>query len=188
MLSVEGEGGARHVWQAAGLPAIAGRGDVGAPGSSRLLPIPPAPPDVTTRHRKRSMLNAKPAQGPGGSGRAAGWTLGGRLRTIRASLSRTQPGQDPKWANHVARQPPGALAEPEAGASAGRSKRRRVRAVSARLETVQKVITDRMPGRADAGRAGVQRRWMIHLKGCSGDTEPADEVGEGVSAAFVGSG
>jgi hypothetical protein len=33
--------------QAPGLPAIAGRGVVGAPGSSRLLPIRPAPPDVT---------------------------------------------------------------------------------------------------------------------------------------------
>jgi len=31
-----------------GLPATAGRGVVGAPGSSRLLPIHPAPSDVTS--------------------------------------------------------------------------------------------------------------------------------------------
>jgi hypothetical protein len=45
-LLVEGQGGACHLRQAAGLPVIAGR-VAGAPGSSRLLPIRPAPPDVT---------------------------------------------------------------------------------------------------------------------------------------------
>jgi hypothetical protein len=39
----KGEGGARHLRQAPGLPAIAGRGVAGDPGSSRLLPIRPAP-------------------------------------------------------------------------------------------------------------------------------------------------
>jgi hypothetical protein len=42
-----GEGDTCHPRQARGLPAIAGRGDVGAPGSSRLLLIRPAPPNVT---------------------------------------------------------------------------------------------------------------------------------------------
>jgi hypothetical protein len=46
----EGEGGACHLRQAPGLPATADRGVVGAPGSSRLLPIRPAPPDVTPCH------------------------------------------------------------------------------------------------------------------------------------------
>jgi len=45
---MEGQGGARHLRQAlAGLPALAGRGAVGAPGSSRLLLIPLAPPHLT---------------------------------------------------------------------------------------------------------------------------------------------
>jgi hypothetical protein len=113
---------ARVTYGRPGLPSIAGRGVVGAPGSSRLLAIRPAPPDVTRLPRRRSSRSDRCAKGPDGSGRAAGWTLGGRLRTMRASLSRTQPRPQPR----VARQPPGALAERSgservAGASGGAS-------------------------------------------------------------------
>ena len=73
-----------HLRQASDLPATAGRGVAGDPGSSRLLPIPPAPPKVTASRPSSSLLNNGPAEGLAGSGRTAGWTLGGRLRTIRA--------------------------------------------------------------------------------------------------------
>ena len=125
-----------------------------------------------------------------GSGRAAGWTLGERLRTIRASLARTQPGQIYVWVSCVARQPPGALAERQrdralAGCSGGASGPCRPG-----LEDAQKVITNRPTqtdadttdaDTTDAGRAprSFKTRWMIHLKGCGGDTEPAHEVGQG---------
>ena len=68
--------------------------------------------------------NNHPPEGPDGSGRAAGLTLGGRLCTMRASLSRTQPRLRPRPGPRVARQPPGALAEREralAGVSGGAS-------------------------------------------------------------------
>ena len=71
----------------------------------------------------------------------AGWTLGGRLRIMRASLFRTQPRQQYIRAT-VSRASRPARSRSGAGASAGRMQRRRVRAVSARLETVQKVLTD----------------------------------------------
>ena len=77
-------------------------------------------------------------RGPAGSGRVAGLRLGGRLRKVRASLShlaRSGFSFPVSRASRPARSPSGAVA------SAGRSKRRRVRAVSARLETVQKVVT-----------------------------------------------
>jgi len=80
------------------------------------------------------------SEGPMGSGRAAGLTLGGRLRTIRASLSRTRLRHRH---NPLSRASRPARSRSGAGASAGRSKRRRVRAVSARLEAVQKVIITR---------------------------------------------
>jgi hypothetical protein len=52
-----------------------------------------------------------PREGPDGLGRAAGLTLGGRLRTMRASLLRTQARWIYIGGNSVTREPPGALAE-----------------------------------------------------------------------------
>jgi hypothetical protein len=133
-LTVRMRGREAHVLrQALGLPVIAGRGVVGAPGSSRSLPIPPAPPELTRRQRHPHRSTAAPAEGLAGSGRAAGWTLGGRLRTMRASLSRTQSLPRPHRVL-VSRASRPARSRSGAGASAGRMQRRRVRAVSARLD------------------------------------------------------
>jgi hypothetical protein len=49
--------------------------------------------------------------GAGRTGRRSGLDAGGRLRTMRTSLSRAQPLQIFDRAYLVARQPPGALAE-----------------------------------------------------------------------------
>jgi hypothetical protein len=119
----------------------AGRGVVGAPGSSRSLPIPPAPPKPTLHHRDDHRPAVAPPEGPAGSGRVAGLTLGGRLRTMRASLSRTQPLPHTQPSPRVTHQPPGALEEqsgserwPDAAAA------RPGRVGPARLEDVQKVL------------------------------------------------
>jgi hypothetical protein len=79
--------------QARGLPAIAGRGVVGAPGSSRLLPIPPAPPKPTTYHRHDfcSAIVRRRGRRNRDAQRAGGW--GGDSAQSRASCSRTQPLQ-----------------------------------------------------------------------------------------------
>ena len=116
-----------------GLPAIAGRGDVGAPGVKPLTPDPSGPSrrdplatvTITAQHSSRG--------GAGRIGTRSGLDAGGRLRTMRASLSRTPPqhSHDP-----VSRASRPARSRSGAGASAGRSKLRRVRAVSARLENV----------------------------------------------------
>jgi hypothetical protein len=138
-LRTEGEGGACHLRQAPGLPAIAGPGVVGAPGSSRLLAIRPAPPDVTRLPPRPSQPDDGCAEGSDGSGRVAGLRLGGRLRTMRASLSRAQPRLPHPWPDTVSRASRPVRSRSGAGPSAGRMQRRRVRAVSARLEDVQKV-------------------------------------------------
>jgi hypothetical protein len=96
------------------------------PGVKPLLPIPPAPPQATHSSASDSPLNNSPAEGLAGSGRAAGLTLGGRLRTIRASLFRTQRQQmsvrGPPCHARAARRARGAereraLAGPSGGAS-----------------------------------------------------------------------
>jgi hypothetical protein len=139
LVAIEGGGGACHLRQAPGLPAIAGRGVVGAPGSSRLLPIRPAPPDVTRLPRRRSPHKQSFPGGAGRIGTRSGLDAGGRLRTMRASPSRAQPRHNH---NPVSRASRPARSRSGAGASAGRMQWRRVRAVSARLEAVQKVLTD----------------------------------------------
>jgi hypothetical protein len=55
------------------------------------------------------------AQGPDGLGRVSELDAGGRLRTMRASVSQTQPLPRPQSGPRVARQPPGALAERSGG-------------------------------------------------------------------------
>jgi hypothetical protein len=72
-----GRGRGRRVYSAAGLlwPAgNAGQGVAGDPGSSRLLPIPPAPPNVSPRHRNDQHPEMR--RGAGGIGtrqRAGRW-------------------------------------------------------------------------------------------------------------------
>ena len=148
-LRVEGQGGASAQRQAHGLPADAGQGVAGDPGSSRSLPIPPAPPQATRPQRHAHRSTTVPPEGLAGSGRASGLDAGGAAPHNPRLPVPDAPRHHPHPGYRVTREPPGALAEPKAGASAGRSKRRRVRAVSARLETVQKVITNcctcRMP-------------------------------------------
>jgi hypothetical protein len=83
---MEGEGGACHLRQAPGLPAIAGRGVVGALESSRLLPIRRPLATVTITAQQSS---------PGGAGRIgtpSELDAGGRLRTMRGFLSRSNHG------------------------------------------------------------------------------------------------
>jgi len=50
---MKGEGGAYYLRQTPGLPALAGRGAVGAPESSRLLPIRPVLPHQVQLARDR---------------------------------------------------------------------------------------------------------------------------------------
>ena len=63
---MEGEGGACYLRQAPGLPATAGRGVVGAPGSSRLLPIRPGP---SVRDPLATVTITAHRLVPGGAGR-----------------------------------------------------------------------------------------------------------------------
>jgi len=72
----EGEGGADHLRQASGLPLTAVRGVAGAPGSSRLLPIPPSPPQVTDFQRNIP-AQQQPHGGDGGIGTRSGLDAGG---------------------------------------------------------------------------------------------------------------
>ncbi len=126
---------------------LAGPGAVGAPGSSRLLPIPAAPSGGNPLATATITSHDQCAEGPQGSGRDSGLDAGGatphnpRLPLPDATTTASTSGATLSRASRPARSRSGA------GASAGRSKRRRVRAVSARLETVQKVITDRSAAR-----------------------------------------
>lgn len=92
----------------------------------------------------------------------SGW---GRRRTMRAS--RTQPLQRPQPVSRA--QPPGALAE-RSGAHS-RSKRRCLRAVSARLETVQKVLETVQKVLADTEKR-CSLPWCCMNRGKVVDTPP----------------
>jgi hypothetical protein len=73
----EGEEGAAIFGRLLACPQQPAGGVVGDPGSSRLLPIPPDPPDATDRPTVKNRHNDQRVEGPAGSGRGAGLTLGG---------------------------------------------------------------------------------------------------------------
>jgi hypothetical protein len=75
---------------------------------------------------------------------------------MRAFLSRTQPRH---IYNPVSRASRPARSRNEAAASASRMQRRRVRAVSARLEAVQKVLTNSSQTAVSDCKAGVRCRY-----------------------------
>ena len=86
-LRMEGEGGACHPRQAPGLPT-AGRGVVGPQGQA----VSPDPPGPSGLYPPATVMIPTKVVTLGGAGRIktrSGLDAGGRLRTIRASLSRT---------------------------------------------------------------------------------------------------
>ena len=109
-------------------------GVVGDPGSSRLLPIPPAPPDATDRPTVKKPPQRSTRRGADGLGTRSGLDVGRATphnpRHPHLGATTTEPHRR----SAVSRASRPARSRSEAGASADRSKRRRVRAVSARLD------------------------------------------------------
>jgi hypothetical protein len=109
---MEGEGGACHLRQASpGLPAIARPRSRRAPGVQPFTPEPFGPSGRDSLATGTITAQRLMRGGAGRIGTRSGLDAGGRLRTIRASRSRTQPLVGYDRAYRVARQPPGALAE-----------------------------------------------------------------------------
>jgi hypothetical protein len=109
------------------------------PGVQPFTPDPAGPSEPTRLVTGWPLPTDGPAEGPAGSGRAAGWTLGGDS----AQCSPPSPGRNHGTTITPCRAPAARRARgAERERTHSRSKRRRVRAVSARLETVQKVLTD----------------------------------------------
>ena len=106
--------------QAPGLPLTAGRPLVaGDPGSSRLLPIPPAPWNLTHGRRHDCCPNRGSPEGAGGIGMRSGLALRG------AAPHNSRPLPDAPKASLCLRSPLSRASRParsrsEAGASAGR--------------------------------------------------------------------
>jgi hypothetical protein len=165
-----GRGWRRHLRQASGLPAIAGRGVVGAPGVQPFTPDPVGPSEPSRLVTGWLLPTDGPAEGPAGSGRAAGWTLGGDS----AQCSPPSPGRNHGTTITPCRAPAARRArEAERERALAGCKRRRVRAVSARLglKPYRKSsppgmpVADRMC-RRDRNGSGVGRLgfWVQHRR------------------------
>ena len=130
----------RHLRQAPGLQTIADRG-----GRTRGQAVHSRSHRPLRTHAACTAMISAQRSTRGGAGAIrtrSGLDAGGRLRTIRAPPC---PGRnhDNLHSATVSRASRPARSRSGARASAGWSKRRRVRAVSARLEDVQKVLTAR---------------------------------------------
>lgn len=132
--SAEGEGGARPFRQALACRRPAGPRSRRGPGVQPFTPDPAGPSGhdpLASGTINWPMINH--AEGPAGSGRVAGWTLGGGSARCAPPAPGSNHGKISTCVT-VSRASRPARSRSGAGASAGRSKRRRVRAVSARLE------------------------------------------------------
>jgi hypothetical protein len=111
-VAIVDRGGGRRVLTTAG-PWPAGDSRLRSRRGPRVQPftLDPGRPCKSSRDYRKISTQRSCYGGRPGSRRAAGLTLGGRLRIIRAFLPRTQPRQHPHLGYRVARQPPGALAK-----------------------------------------------------------------------------